>query len=71
MQAALELPVQKPAAGEEAAHGDEELGRIAVDLCHHQLAPGCAREKAAADSRPPSAPLTTEEKLADRYGKRR
>ncbi len=29
------------------------------------------REKAAADSRPPTAPLTTEEKLADRYGKRR
>ncbi len=29
------------------------------------------REKAAADSRPTAAPLTTEEKLADRYGKRR
>ena len=29
------------------------------------------REKAAADSRTPEAPLTTEEKLADRYGKRR
>ena len=29
------------------------------------------REKVAADSRPASAPLTTEEKLADRYGKRR
>ena len=29
------------------------------------------REKAAAENRPVSAPLTTEEKLADRYGKRR
>jgi cytochrome oxidase assembly protein ShyY1 len=29
------------------------------------------REKAAADNRPSNAPLTTEEKLADRYGKRR
>ena len=29
------------------------------------------REKAAADSRPAAAPITTEEKLADRYGKRR
>ncbi len=29
------------------------------------------REKAAADGHPPAAPLTTEEKLADRYGKRR
>jgi cytochrome oxidase assembly protein ShyY1 len=29
------------------------------------------REKAAAENRPASAPLTTEEKLADRYGKRR
>jgi cytochrome oxidase assembly protein ShyY1 len=29
------------------------------------------REKAAAESRPASAPLSTEEKLADRYGKRR
>src|SRR5262249_27377169 len=29
------------------------------------------REKASAQSRPASAPLTTEEKLADRYGKRR
>ena len=29
------------------------------------------REKGAAENRPVSAPLTTEEKLADRYGKRR
>ncbi|WP_123028090.1 SURF1 family cytochrome oxidase biogenesis protein [Mycolicibacterium stellerae] len=29
------------------------------------------RDKAAADSQPSGAPLTTEEKLADRYGKRR
>jgi cytochrome oxidase assembly protein ShyY1 len=29
------------------------------------------REKAAAEARPASAPLTTEEKLADRYGRRR
>ncbi len=29
------------------------------------------RDKAAAESRPATAPLTTEEKLADRYGKRR